>query len=479
MLNDQKIAFSFFDDLKTSKKNKKKLIIFICSIIFISLLVVFFMIFFKRNNNQSEQTEQFEQFEQFKQSKPLIIQFKQERKFESDNELEKFYNSIPASLKCDSHGNFNLDKNGFKKLSNDYKDYMRENYMIIFKTLSNQIIKMNGNMDFSTLLDISIYHNDFNFKSEVHKIISNTYESESFSFISKIIIGSISIFSKDIELTQNFNDTINIIANEQSYTNKEKAERLDELINFYGYFIPLKINFGGLFMIDSQDIKNSKSEEYIKILNGSLDMSSTKIDVDYDNDLKNILNEIYSNSKKVVKGGDLTKDNFDDWKSSINIKNAEIVNYENIIKITNLLDENIKIKLKEPLKIIDEKYEKRKQYYEIVKQLKQRKKSGNIKRKGDDQYELGFVSEVSNLIEIQTQKIYKKKKAFSYVKINKDISTKDIIVGIKIISNKDDNGKWEIKENPLLTNEMSIKFESNWWSGLNYKILIYTMKFPE
>ena len=62
--------------------------------------------------------------------------------------------------------------------------------------------------------------------------------------------------------------------------------------------------------------------------------------------------------------------------------------------------------------------------------------------------------------------------------MKQDISTNDIIVGVKIISNKDGNGKWEIKENPLLTNQMSIKFESNYWSGINYKLILYLMKLP-
>ena len=105
------------------------------------------------------------------------------------------------------------------------------------------------------------------------------------------------------------------------------------------------------------------------------------INANYGNEVKNILNEFYSNSKKNIIGGDLKKDNFEDWKLSINEKNAEIINYDNIIKITDLLDEDIKIKLKIPLKIIDEKYEKRKNYYETLKNLKQIKKRGKYKEK--------------------------------------------------------------------------------------------------
>ena len=45
---------------------------------------------------------------------------------------------------------------------------------------------------------------------------------------------------------------------------------------------------------------------------------------------------------------------------------------------------------------------------------------------------------------------YTKKKYFRSFTKTINISTNDRIVGIKIKSNKDDNGSWEIEENPLL-----------------------------
>ncbi len=179
--------------------------------------------------------------------------------------------------------------------------------------------------------------------------------------IAKIKLGSISISFDDIKLKEKFINDINIIANNEKTTNDEKAKYLDELINIHGYYIPLTINFGGLFMIESQYIKNSENEKYITIINETLGINKEiDINTNYSKEIENIFNEFYSNSKKTIIGGDYTKDNFDDWKLSINENNADIINYDNIKKITDLFDLDLKIKLKEPLRIIDEKYEKRK-----------------------------------------------------------------------------------------------------------------------
>ena len=287
-MKDSQLALSFLDDIedllnfmKNLKKKPKKLKKKIYFIIFISalflILIFFYIFFYKRNNNQ----------------------------------LERFYNSIPASLKSDSNGNFNLDRSGFNIISNSNKLYKPEKFMVIFKTISNQIAKMNGNMDASILLDAGIYHNEFNFKIEINEMISKSYESESYSFVAKIKIGSISILSNKIQLTKSFKDKIKKITNEKSYTNEEKAKNLVNLLNLHGYYIPLKINFGGLFMIDSQDIKNNKCDEYIKKLNGGIGINlmnkNLDINANYGNEVKNILNEFYSNSKKIIIGGDLKK----------------------------------------------------------------------------------------------------------------------------------------------------------------------------
>ena len=59
-------------------------------------------------------------------------------------------------------------------------------------------------MDLSATFDIVIFHNDLNFKTEINEMINKSYEYESDTFITKILIGSISILREDIKLSQNF-----------------------------------------------------------------------------------------------------------------------------------------------------------------------------------------------------------------------------------------------------------------------------------
>ena len=59
---------------------------------------------------------------------------------------------------------------------------------------------------------------------------------------------------------------------------------------------------------------------------------------------------------------------------------------------------------------------------------------------------------------------------------------KDIIVGLKIIGNRDNNdynGEWTIMNNPILSHDLKIKFESRWLRKINYIIEVYLMIEPK
>ena len=78
---------------------------------------------------------------------------------------------------------------------------------------------------------------------------------------------------------------------------------------------------------------------------------------------ENYIKNLFNNENFIVKGGNIDKDNIDDWKLSINYDNSEIIDYSNIKKITEILDDsldkNIKKLLKVPLSLVEAKYKKR------------------------------------------------------------------------------------------------------------------------
>ncbi len=182
MFLDQQLAFDISLDLSKNlkKKNKIRKITFICSIIFISILIVFLIFFFNRNKNyhqivqfekeesKENKIEEFEELIQLEKTEQEEYELEKSKKLkllsQSEDPLAIFYESIPSSLTYNNDGYFDLDWSGFESILKDNKKYKKENSMIIYTTLSNQMAQMNENMDISNLLDITVYHSDINFK---------------------------------------------------------------------------------------------------------------------------------------------------------------------------------------------------------------------------------------------------------------------------------------------------------------------------
>ncbi len=146
-----------------------------------------FNIFFNRNKNyhqivhfekeksKENKIEEFEELIQLEKKEEEEYELEKSKKLkllkeQSEDPLAKFYESIPASLTYNNDGYFDLDWSGFESILKDNKKYKKENSMIIYTTLSNQMAQMNENMDISNLLDITVYHSDINFKTEIKKI---------------------------------------------------------------------------------------------------------------------------------------------------------------------------------------------------------------------------------------------------------------------------------------------------------------------
>ena len=312
-------------------------------------------------------------------------------------------------------------------------------------------------------------------------MIDTSYDYQLYSFVLKKEKGCIEYKIEDIKLNDTFKNGIQVLYNDISLNDKQKAKKLDELFQNYGYFIPLKIYFGGLFTITKNEImKSANNQNLLKIIN---DNEFTELELNIstnysknNQDILDELNSIYSFSNKFLIGGDSTKNNFNDWILSINNLNAEIISYDNIIKVTSLLDNDIKLKLDGALKIIDEKYINRSKYYNTIKKIREIKNNdGEIKKNGNEKYEIGLDDSFNKLIYVKNYTINEEWE-FVVKKKAMNISSNDIIVGLKIIPNKQNNGEWILNKNPLLTNTMKIEFISDYFRRLEYSILVYVIE---
>lgn len=227
-------------------------------------------------------------------------------------------------------------------------------------------------------------------------------------------------------------------------------------------------------------IRNNEKNKYINDLNLKTDNQCISLNGTLNTSFISILKDLYTNKKTSIVGGDTKKiHNFEDWKSSITFENCEIIGYGLTIPIIDVLDHYLRKNLEKSLGKIQKKYNNRKLYLQTIEALKlkikQNKNKWKEKRKGNDSD--GIIKE-NDIIYSKYFKIEKEWKTF-YVNRDFNEPTKDIIVGWKKNSNKDNNGEWFLKENPLLKERMDAHFSSQFLRGINYGITIYFMDYPE
>ena len=133
--------------------------------------------------------------------------------------------------------------------------------------------------------------------------------------------------------------------------------------------------------------------------------------------------------------------------------------------------------------MIEEKYEMRKLYFEQIDELKSQKLDV-INKENYENFDVGIQQECNKpKIYLETMKIFVETSYFEMWK-TKIFEKKfnDIIVGFKIIGNRTENyynGKWTIMNNPILSKEIKIKFVSQFYRAINYKLYVYLMKTPQ
>lgn len=349
---------------------------------------------------------------------------------------------------------------------------------------SNEIIntheknKTIGILDLNNYLEINVLHSDAIFKKKANKVTQ--LSSKSNHYIGKYILYSINLKPDFYIFSKYYLDRFNEIA-KNSLDDTQKAKELDDIFQSIGYFAPLQIDIGAMFTSDMNILSShlNKESSYKIDSNTKNDYFSNKFNIDILN--SEDIEKLFSNKKKNIKGGDIFQENFDKWKKTVTLNNADIIGYKNLIKIQDLLDYKLKNALRNPLEIIEKKYETRKKFFEIIENLTEHKNKKEIKGK----VTIGNgITKEQNHPKIVRQNLFEIRGESKFLSYDEQCFSEhfiDIIVGWKIISRWNDgtNGKYNIEEDPLLTHNANIKFFSQFCRGQSFNIEIYTMKIPD
>lgn len=298
------------------------------------------------------------------------------------NNSKKYYKmksiSLPVSLKQEN-GNINWN-NCFSTIP-----FNKLKYHEIYKFSSEKIeVESNSSINNVKTLGINnnidfIIQNDTDFKSDSFK--ENNYNNKTRNYICKYILYTVEIDSSKIHFNNYYKNLFKQIAKSYEDDN-DKASRLEEIFKLTGFYVPLQLDIGGMFMSKMYyyDMNYSYRENY-RFGNSFYFKSFFNNEINYNNLNSNKCSELFLNKEKKIIGGNIYEENLESWKLSINERNAMPVGYKNFAKITDFISNKIKLKLLKPLKIVEKKYELRKKYLEIIQKLQKTKKKDYISGK--------------------------------------------------------------------------------------------------
>ena len=393
----------------------------------------------------------------------------------NDNEIEELINNkpcFPCLLNGNDKGGIESNLNCLKRIPKEkiifYKENKKEDLEI--KSDKSNISKINE-IFFGNIFMPEIF-SELIFSSKLKNI---SCEKNSFTYqITKYKLLSININEEDLSFNEKYINEFNEISKCEE-SDEEKANKIEKIFKRTGFFIPLKIYLGGIFSYKNENSKTVEKQEKKN--------STNLIDL-----CVNLTNNFFFGNKnsynniKII-GGDVNNYDKEKWIKTINLENSNVIEYSNLISSQNILSLDLRNKLKKPLQMIEEKYEMRKLYFEQIDELKSQKLDV-INKENYENFDVGIQQECNKpKIYLETMKIFVETSYFEMWK-TKIFEKKfnDIIVGFKIIGNRTENyynGKWTIMNNPILSKEIKIKFVSQFYRAINYKLYVYLMKTPQ
>ena len=398
-----------------------------------------------------------------------------------DNEMSKkvksLLNDLPCALKS-ANDNIERYSNCLKKISLDKMKITKEN-RVSSKEMQSKESKAVINDD-EISLGLTAFKQGGNLKFGLKNDQKHGYENS--SVVAKRILYSIILDKKDIDFTDDFKEEIKEIADLES-SDKIKAEKLEEIFKKIGLYIPLKLYIGGLYTFNTEKMTKEEKKELLKNINAGINIHESLVEWknSYCNKKEQEKNYEFVIETRNFIGGEMNKD-YEEWIKTVNEDNCEFIEYSEFRLIFDFLNDDLKKKLTEPIKLIIEKNKKIIDYVKIIEEINNNKGEQNyVDQKGT--LIIGKFNEEKPYIYCDAIDIKEDYKMLKILEKEFNKLYDDIIVGLTI-SNKrkdqddDKNGTFTF-QNPLLKNEINIKFKSNRNHSMIYRIKVFLMKYPE
>ena len=396
---------------------------------------------------------------------------------EMSKKVKSLLNDLPCVLKS---VNDNIERYNIclKKISLDKMRICKEN-RISSKEMESKESKAVINDD-EISLGLTVFKQGGNLKFGLKNDQKRGYEKS--TVVAKRILYSIILDKKDIDFTDDFKKEIKEIADLES-SDKIKAEKLEEIFKEIGLYVPLKLYIGGLYTFNTEKLTKEEKKELVKNISADINIHESLVEMKntYCNKKEQEKNFDFLIKTRNYIGGEMDKD-YEDWIKTVDEDNCEFIEYSEFRLIFDFLSDDLKKKLSGPVELIMENNKKIIDYVKIIEEINNSKGEQNyVDQKGT--LIIGKFSEEKPYIYCDTIDI---KEDYKLLKVfEKDVKQPydDIIVGLTISNNRKDqddnkNGTFTF-QNPLLKNEINIKFKSNRNHSMIYRIKVFLMKYPE
>lgn len=379
--------------------------------------------------------------------------------------LERFIKVIPFILKT-SDNNIDRYNNCLNSIPKNKLTINKENKTSIEEVKNKGNKAIINNDEISLGLSVFKQGGNINFVKNEEEI----YKHEKSEIVAKKILYTISIKEEeDITFKQSFIEKLEKIVNLE-YTDEQKAEELEKILQKTGIYIPLKMYIGGLYTFNSEKMSEEQKKEFRNEIGAKINLEEFEMEMksSYKNKKDEQSNFDLITRERSCIGGKMSKE-YDEWIKTVKLKNSDFIQYSEFREIFDFFDENLKNKLRNPINIIKKKYKRKINYMKIIENLKKNKGEPIYLKKNED------------LPEIHYDKIEFKKEYKMFQKNEEEIEKyygDDVVVGMNIISRKTKNGTYNYL-NPLLKNKINIKFEPFIFCDMDYLIIVCLMKYPK